>query len=148
MYDYFEAKGCMIDENSPREKWDGQHGIIVYGRTMEKRVNGKKRHSLAPPEKWRVSIGFHKPYMTDQRFFSIMAQFGHNTFSKVAKYDLPLLKGVLRCKCGRTMSMSRKKKADGSVSTWYYCPKRMRAGAEACDMRQIKADLQIGRAHV
>ena len=49
MYDYFEAKGCMIDENSPREKWDGQHGIIVYGRTTEKRVNGKKRHSLAPP---------------------------------------------------------------------------------------------------
>lgn len=145
MYDYFEAKGCMIDENSPREKWDGHHGIIVYGRTMEKRVNGKKRHTLAPPEKWRVSIGFHEPYLTDQRYFSIMAQFGHNTFSKVAKYDLPLLKGVIRCKCGRTMSMSRKKKVDGSVSTWYYCPKRMRAGAEACDMRQIKADLLDGK---
>lgn len=141
MYDYFEAKGCIMDEESPREKWDGTHGIMVYGRTMEKKVNGKKKHMQAPPEKWRISIGYHEPYMTDQRYFSIIGQFGHNTFSKAPKYDLPLLKGALRCKCGRSMSMSRKKKVDGSVSTWYYCPRRMRAGAEACDMSQIKADL-------
>lgn len=141
MYDYFEAKGCIIDEDSPRERWDGTHGIIVYGRTIEKKVNGKKKHQLAPPENWRVSIGYHEPYMTDERFFSIQAQFGHNTFAKQAKYDLPLLKGALRCKCGRSMSMARKKKVDGSVSTWYYCPKRMRAGAEACDMAQVKSDL-------
>lgn len=141
MYDYFEAKGCIMDEESPREKWDGTHGIMVYGRTMEKKVNGKKRHMQAPPEKWRISIGYHEPYMTDKRYFAIMGQFGHNTFSKAPKYDLPLLKGVLRCKCGRSMSMSRKKKVDGSISTWYYCPRRMRSGAEACDMSQIKADL-------
>lgn len=141
MFDFFEAKGCIMDESSPRERWDGTHGIIVYGRTMEKKVNGKKRHQLAPPEKWRISIGYHAPYMTDERYFSIQAQFGHNVFSKKAKYDLPLLKGALRCKCGRSMAMSRKKKVDGSVSTWYYCPKRMRAGVEACDMGQTKSDL-------
>ncbi len=140
MYDYFEAKGCIMDEDSPRNKWDGTHGILVYGRTMDPKVGGKKRHQLAPPEKWRVSIGYHQPYMTDQRYFAIQAQFGHHVFNKQCKYDLPLLKGVLRCKCGRSMSMSRKKKTDGSVSTWYCCPKRMRAGSEACDMAQIKAD--------
>ncbi len=141
MYDYFESKGCIMDEDSPREKWDGTHGIIVYGRTIEKKSNGKKRHQLAPPDNWRISIGYHEPYMTDERFFAILAQFGHNVFNKKAKYDLPLLKGSLRCKCGRSMSMSRKKKVDGSVSTWYYCPRRMRAGTEACDMAQIKSDL-------
>lgn len=140
MYDYFEAKGCIMDEESPREKWDGTHGIIVYGRTTERKIDGKKKHVQAPPEKWRISIGYHQPYMTDQRYFSIMAQFGKNTFSKKPKYDLPLLKGVLRCKCGRSMGMSRKKKVDGSISTWYYCPKRMQIGAEACDMAQIKSD--------
>lgn len=141
MYDYFEEKGCQMDPNSPREQWDGTHGIIVYGRTMEKKVNGRKKHQLAPPENWRISIGCHEPYLSDEIFFKIMAQFGHNTFSKQAKYDLPLLKGSIRCKCGRMMSMSRKKKVDGSVSTWYYCPKRMRAGVDACDMGQIKSDL-------
>lgn len=141
MYDYFESKGCQMDPDSPREKWDGSHGIIIYGRTMEKKVNGKKKHQLAPPENWKVSIGVHEPYMEADTYFQIMGQFGHNTFSKKAKYDLPLLKGSIRCKCGRMMSMSRKKKVDGSVSTWYYCPKRMRAGADACDMAQIKSDL-------
>lgn len=141
MYDYFEAKGCIMDKNSPREKWDGAHGIMVYRRTVKKKINGKNRHQLAPPESWRVSIGYHEPYMTDQEYFSIMNQFGHNVINKKAKYDPPLLKGVIRCKCGRSMSMSRKKKTDGSVSTWYYCPKRMRAGIEACDMGHIKADL-------
>ena len=130
MYDYFEAKGCVMDEESPRKKWDGTHGIIVYGRTTERKIDGKKKHVQAPPEKWRISIGYHQPYMTDQRYFSIMAQFGKNTFSKKTKYDLPLLKGVLRCKCGRSMGMSRKKRVDGSISTWYYCPKRMQIGAD------------------
>lgn len=141
MYDYFSQKGCIMDEGSPREKWDGSHGIIIYGRTTEKKVNHKKKHIQAPPEKWRVSIGYHEPYMKSDRYLAIMDQFGHNQFSKTAKYDLPLLKGILRCKCGRCMSMARKKKVDGSVSTWYYCPKRMRAGEEACDAKQIKAEV-------
>lgn len=139
MYDYFEAKGCQM--TSPREQWDGSHGIILYGRTIEKKINGKKKHLLAPPENWRVSIGYHLPYMKAETYFQLQAQFGHNIFSKKPKYDLPLLKGSLRCKCGRMMSMSRKKKIDGSVSTWYYCPKRVRSGIDACDMGQIKSDL-------
>lgn len=145
MYDYFADKGCQMSEGGPRDAWDGKHGIIVYGRTMEKKVSGKKKHIQAPPENWRVSIGYHEPYMTDERFFAIQAQFGHNVFSKQTKYDLPLLKGSLRCKCGRLMSMSRKKKADGSISTWYYCPRRMRSGVEACDMSQVKSDLLDNR---
>ncbi len=141
MYDYFESKGCIMDEDSPRDKWDGTHGIIVYGRTQEKKINGKKRHQIADPENWRVSIGYHEPYLSDEKFFSIMAQFGHNNFDKQAKYDLPLLKGVLRCKCGRSMSMARKRRVDGSISTWYYCPKRMRFGTDACDMGHIKSEV-------
>ena len=141
MYDYFSEKGCQMDPESPREKWDGSHGIMVYGRTCEKKIGGKKKHQLAPPDNWKVSIGMHEPYLSDEMYFRILNQFTHNVFSKKAKYHMPLLKGTLRCKCGRLMSMSRKKKVDGSVSTWYYCPKRMRAGAEACDMAQIKTDL-------
>jgi len=141
MYDYFESKGCVIDEDCQREKWDGTHGILVYGRTQERKVNGKKKHELAPPTNWRISIGRHLPYMTDAKYFQILSQFGNNTFSKTPKYDLPLLKGAIRCKCGRTLGMSRKKYVDGSVGTWYYCPRRMRSGADSCGMSQIKSDL-------
>lgn len=141
MYDYFEEKGCQMDEGSPREKWDGSHGILVYGRTGEKRVNGRKKHVQTSPDKWRISLGFHEPFLTDEKYLEIMSRFGRNVISKKAKYDVPLLHGVVRCKCGRSLGMSRKKKVDGSVSTWYYCPRRMHAGAEACDLSQIKSDL-------
>ena len=141
MYDYFAEKGCQMDEGSPREKWDGKNGIIVYGRTMEKRVNGKKRHEKAPVENWRVSIGYHEPTMKAETYLQIMSQFGQNTFDKQMKHETTLLKGVLRCKCGRLMSLARKPKADGSISTWYHCPRRERAGIEACDSRAIKAEL-------
>ena len=139
MYDYFAAKGCYMSPRSPREKWDGTHGIIVIGRTTEKKVNGKKKHQLAPPENWRVSIGYHKPYLSDELYFALQNQFTHNVFSKKAKYDRPLLKGVLRCKCGRLMSLSRRKRLHG-VSTWYSCPRRNRQGGDACDMSEIKAE--------
>ncbi|WP_405578471.1 hypothetical protein [Pilosibacter sp. HC1M1C21] len=39
------------------------------------------------------------------------------------------------------MQVSRKKKVDGTCSSWYYCRKRMRQGVDACDMGQIKCDL-------
>ena len=141
MYDYYESLGCQIDEGSPREKWDGSCAIMVYGRTTEKRIDGKKKHTIASPEEWRVSLAKWAPYMSDEIYLSILSQFGKNKIDKKMKHETTLLKGVLRCKCGRLMSLARKPKVDGSVTTWYHCPKRERAGVEACDCSAIKADL-------
>lgn len=141
IYDYYKEMGCIIDEGSPRELWDGTHGVMVYGRTKEIRVNHKKKHAQAPPEEWRISIGYHEPTMSVETWLAIQQHFGKKKFDKSMKHETTLLKGVLRCKCGRLMSLARKKKADGTVSTWYHCPKRERAGVEACDSRAIKAEL-------
>ncbi len=141
MYDHFSDMGCQMAPNHPREMWDGSHAVLVYGRTMERKVNGKKRHSFAPPENWRVSIGYHLPIVSDQRYFQILSQLSHNTFDRTTKYDPPLLKGVLRCKkCGRLMGVSRKKKVDGQYVA-YFCSKRMRQGADACDLSFIKTEI-------
>ena len=139
IFDYFQELGCIMDEGSPRELWDGQHGVMVYGRTTEKRVNRKKKHVQAPPEEWRVSIGYHEPTMSAERWLQVQDHFGRKKIDKTMKHETTLLKGVLRCKCGRLMSLARKKKVDGTVSTWYKCPRRERAGD--CDMGQIKAEL-------
>lgn len=136
MYDYFLQKGCIMSEEYPREEWDGKHGIILYGRTTQ----NKGVHRLNPPEKWLVSVGKHDPYMDDELFFRILEQLSRNTFERKKKYDIPLLKGVLRCSCGCLMQVSRKKKTHG-VSSWYYCVKRMRKGVEACSIGQTKIDL-------
>lgn len=136
VYDYFAAKGCIMDSGSPREKWDGTHGVLVFGRTTEK----NKKHQLQPPEKWLVCIGKHEPFMPAEKWLEIQSRFSRNRFDKTMKYDIPLLKGALRCSCGSMMQVSRKKKVDGSVSSWYYCLKHMRQGAEACPRGQIKID--------
>lgn len=137
VYDYFEQKGCVMDPGSPREKWDGTHGVMIYGRSTERH----KKHQIQPPDKWLVCLGLHDPFMPADKWLAVQARFTENRFIKAAKYDVPLLKGVLRCSCGSIMPVSRKKKVDGSVSSWYYCLKRMRRGVDACQCSQIKTDI-------
>ena len=31
VYDFYAAKGCIMDPGSPREMWDGSVGVIIYG---------------------------------------------------------------------------------------------------------------------
>ena len=53
VYDFYQTKGCIMDPDSPREKWDGSVGVMIYGRSTEK----NKKHQLQPPELWRVCLG-------------------------------------------------------------------------------------------
>lgn len=137
VYDFFEAKGCIMDPGSPRDMWDGTHGVMVYGRTTEK----NKKHQLNPPEKWLVCLGLHEPFMPAEKWLAVQTRFAANKFDKTMKYDIPLLKGALRCSCGSLMQVSRKKKQNGDVSSWYYCLKRMRQGVDVCGCGQIKIDI-------
>lgn len=136
IYDYYESKGCQMDAGSPREMWDGTKGVMVYGRSTQK----NNKHQLNPPEKWLVCLGVHKPFLSAEKWLAVQDCLSRNKFEKEMKYDVPLLKGVLRCSCGTLMCVSRKKKKDG-VSSWYYCIKRSRQGVEACDRSQIKTEI-------
>ena len=133
VYDYWESLGCRMDAGSPREKWDGSHGVMVYGR----RGKGEDgTHPLKDKSEWIVCLGLHKGFIPASRWLAAQERFKHNTFDKTMKYDIPLLKGVLRCKCGGRMCVARKKKKSGVLSQ-YYCLKRQRQGKEACDMKAI-----------
>lgn len=137
VYDYYTAKGCIMEPDCPREKWDGTKGVMIYGRTTEK----NKKHQLQPPSQWRVCLGLHEPFISADKWLAVQERLSNNVFNKTMKYDVPLLKGVLRCKCGSIMPVARKKKIAG-VSSWYYCLKHMRQGISACpDSHQIKVDL-------
>ena len=137
VYDYFSGKGCRMEAGSPREKWDGTRGVMVYGRTNQK----NRRIIRQPPDQWIVCLGYHKPFIPAERWLAVQERFQQNTFNKTMKYDVPLLKGVVRCKCGCLMSVARKKLKSGILSH-YACRKRNQQGIEACDMRYVKcADL-------
>ncbi|MFQ9509530.1 MAG: recombinase family protein [Lachnospiraceae bacterium] len=136
VYDYYESKGCIMDQDSPREKWDGTKGVMIYGRSTEK----NKKHELNPPAKWRVCLGKHKPFIKAEKWLAVQNKFHKNTINKTMKYEVPLLKGILKCSCGTTMSVARKQKKQG-VSSWYYCNKRTTQGKDVCNMKHIKIEL-------
>lgn len=137
IYDYYAAKGCIMDPGSPRSKWDGSCGVMVYGRSTEK----NKKHQLQSPENWMVCLGVHKPFLPADKWLAVQSKFSANKFEKTMKYHVPILKGIVRCSCGSLMSTARKKKKDGSVSSWYHCARRARYGSGACHMRQISVDI-------
>ena len=138
VYDYYAAKGCIMDSASPREKWDGSTGVLIYGRFSDK----SQKHLVQPPENWTICLGLQKPFIPAEKWLAVQERFKQNTFCKDAKWPVPLLRGILRCnKCGSLMPVSRRKKVDGTCSSWYYCRKRKDEGSEACDMNQIKCDL-------
>lgn len=137
VYDYFARLGCQMDPGSPREIWDGTHGVMVYGRSTEKNT----KHTLQPYDKWLVCVGYHKPFISANKWLAVQKRLKQNIFDKTMKYDIPLLKGVLRCaKCGRLMAVSRKKTNSG-ITSHYYCTKRMREGINACDARWTKCNI-------
>lgn len=133
VYDYWESLGCQMDAESPRERWDGSQGVMVYGR---RRRGEGGTHPLKDKSEWIVCLGLHKGFIPADRWLAVQERFKQNTFDKTMKYEVPLLKGVLRCKCGGKMSVARKKKKSGVLSQ-YYCLKRQRQGTEACDMRAV-----------
>ncbi len=137
IYDFYEQKGCIMDSDSPRDKWDGKHGVMIYGRTTEK----NHKHQLQTPDKWIVCIGNHDSFIPADMWLSVQKRLSGNKFNKKSKYDIPLLKGTIRCSCGSIMCVSRKKLSGGSVSSSYYCLRRMRQGADICDRAQIKIHL-------
>jgi DNA invertase Pin-like site-specific DNA recombinase len=133
--DYYISQGCRVEGSE--EEWDGSHGVMIYGRSTQK----NKKHQLQPRSEWVVCPGAHKPFLPEEKWLAAQEQFRKNTFEKKQKYDIPLLKGTLRCaKCGGLMQVSRKKKKAG-VTSHYYCLKRMRQGPAACPMRMVKCDL-------
>ena len=131
VYDYYEGLGCKMD--TERDKWDGSTGVMIYGRSTEK----NKKHQIQPKEEWIVCLGLQEPFIKADDWLEVQSRFAKNKFEKKRKYDIPLLKGTLRCaKCGCLMQVSRKKLKSG-VYSGYYCLTRMRKGIEACDMGSI-----------
>jgi len=134
IYDYFASKGCIMA--TERDKFDGEHGIIVYGRTSGGR---KKKHITNSKDKWIVSVGQHKPLMCADKWVSVQERFGRNLIDKTRKHEIGLLKGIVKCKCGYTMRVKHKiDKIYHKVYDDYYCQNRNRRGSEYCDMSMTK----------
>lgn len=139
-YDYFAAMGCKMAK--PREAFDGKHGILAYGRGRGSgKGTHKRKRTLNPPEKWIITVGHHSPIIDSRTFLAIQERFGNNTINKTRKHKIGILKGVLRCSCGRLMISKYKYDKQYDVEyKHYYCPVRVRLGTEYCNTRMVNLD--------
>ncbi len=135
-YDYFAGLGCQMGVD--RDKFDGKHAIMSYGRT----AGGKrKKHVHNPPEKWVISVGLHDPIWTSEKYIAIQERFGNNQIDKTRKHKIGILKGVVKCRCGYTMRVKHKiDKVYGKTYDSYFCQQRMRRGKSFCDMPFTSVD--------
>lgn len=136
VYDYFEKLGCIMALDI--DKFDGTHGIVVYGRT---KGGKKKAHKVNSPEKWIVSIGLHKPLIPADKWLSVQECFGKNLIDKTRKHNIGILKGIVKCRCGYSMRVQHKiDKTYNKVYNNYFCQKRNRMGAEFCNIGMISVN--------
>lgn len=121
-YYYFsEQDHTMPDKNL----FDGTRGLIAYGKTTQ--TNGQKRKKT-----YTIAIGIHEAVFSGAEFIQIQNRFGQNKVCRTAKYQIGILKGVLRCVCGCKMDVLNQIDKD-DVMSHYCCSKMRRQGRSYCD---------------
>ena len=131
-YYYFQDKGCTL----PDERcFDGTKGLIAYGRTK-----GTAQKRILTSENWIISIGIHDWVFSSDDFIAIQKRIGQNKQIRKQKHEVGILKGVLRCKCGRLMH-NRVYIKNGKMFAYYYCQERDRKGLQYCDAEFVKIDV-------
>lgn len=127
-YEYFSALGCQIPEQIDDPIFfDGQHGLIAYGRTKTNDTTQKRQNAAG----WTLAIGIHEPVIPAADWIAAQNRLGINKMCRTAKYEVGLLKGVLRCRCGARMDIRTHRK-NNILFSYYYCSKMTRQGKDAC----------------
>lgn len=126
-YYYFQEKGYCLPE---KEQFDGTRGLIGYGRT-------KQSSKMAKTETWAISVGIHKPVIPAAEWIKCQERFGQNKMFRDNKYEIGILKGILRCQCGARIDVRTYHK-NGRLFSYYYCSKMHRQGKSACATGYVK----------
>lgn len=131
-YYYFKGKG--VTKLPDKKLFDGEYGLIAYGRTKGGDVTTKTAY-----DKWSIAIGIHKYAVTSEKWICVQERLGINKQVRTQKHEVGILKGVLRCKCGRFMQ-NRVYIKNKRMFAYYFCPTRDRMGLKYCDSDFVKID--------
>lgn len=129
-YEYFASYGCRLPDPA---LFDGQHGLIAYGRTK----TGATSQRVQCKDNWIISIGIHDYVMPAADWIAAQKRLGINKMFKSAKHEHGILKGVLRCSCGSRMDVRTYIK-NGITFSYYYCARMAREGKQECDSGYVR----------
>lgn len=134
-YYYFSEKGCFVPDKS---LFDGSKGLIAYGRTRTSK-DGSNGHEKQDMSLWNIAVGIHKYAVNANDWISAQKRLGINKSIRSAKYDVGILKGVIRCKCGGRMDIRTYIK-NGIMFSYHYCANMQRKGKEKCDSGYVRIE--------
>lgn len=129
-YYYFHDLGCKLPDSN---LFDGKHGLIGYGKTRTSTTSQKR---LATTD-WTISIGIHDYVIPADKWIAAQKRLGINKSFHAAKYDIGLLKGIIKCSCGAPMDVRTYTKNNIQFS-YYYCRTMVRRGKEYCNSQYIQ----------
>ena len=129
-YYYFKQKNYTLPD---KKLFDGTKGLIAYGRTSQENRNVDKNR------KWIIAIGIHDPVMSGKEWVAAQNRLGQNKMYRSNKYDIGILKGVIRCRCGSRIDIRTYQKNNITFS-YYYCATAKRQGIEYCKTGYYRVD--------
>lgn len=130
-YYYFKENGCMLPDV---KLFDGKRGLIGYGKTKNGMSQQKQKK-----EDWTIAIGIHEGVIAADKWIATQRRLGINKQVRTQKYEVGILKGALRCKCGRRM-LTRVYQKNGILFSYYFCQARSRYGTDYCDAEFVRTD--------
>ena len=139
-FEYFTQR--QADVCSPREAFDGEHGIMAYNRTDQEKG---KTTILLPVSEWIIALGQHPGLVPSKQWIRVQESLDRN---KSKGYRKPrnneaLLTGLLSCACGQRMypKLSKRFTADGQPIYTYVCKMKERSKRERCNRRNANGNV-------
>jgi len=137
-YEYFIKNGYSI--YSPKETFDGEHGIMAYNKTLSVKYNDTnldmKESRWRKKEDWVIAVGEHKPLIESSDWIKVQKMLDKNKEKsyRASRTTNALLSGVLKCKCGHPMrpKTSGNRNSEGEKSFYYLCEMKERSKGARC----------------
>lgn len=130
-YDYFRCLGCRL---GPEGMFTGMKGLMSYGKTRTAGDSSASTQQKTAYSDWSISIGIHDWVIPSGRWIAAQQRLGINKQIRSNKYQVGILKGLLRCGCGAGMANRVYVKND-NVFAYYYCQDAARKGCSSCQIR-------------
>lgn len=138
-YEYF--KNANADLYSDEEEFDGEHGMMVYNRTLQEQGKVTK---IKPIEEWIVSVGKHEGFISGRDWIKVQTMLERNRSKsyRKPKSHTALLSGLLKCRCGEYMRphMTTRLNKDGEYTYYYSCTMKLRSKGKRCNNKNVNGN--------
>lgn len=127
---------------SPREAFDGTHGLLAYNRTDQEK--GRSTIYL-PIQEWILAVGQHQGIISGKQWIAVQELLEQNKSKafRRPRSNEALLTGLLYCRCGCRMypKLTKRKTPDGALCYSYVCKQKERSQRVLCDSKNVNGNL-------